>query len=54
MKKKLDIRIWKGKEVIVYKETEHYALVSWNIPNPYRKLFSVKNGEIELKSKQIV
>jgi len=46
-KRKLDIRLWKGKEVIVHQETEHYALVSFVSSE---KLFSVKNGELEIKS----
>jgi hypothetical protein len=46
--KKINIKLWKGKEVIVIQETEHYSLVSWNAPNA-KKLFSVKNGELEKK-----
>jgi hypothetical protein len=46
--KKVNIKLWKGKEVIVIQETEHYSLVSWITPNP-KKLFSVKNGELEKK-----
>jgi GTP cyclohydrolase I len=45
--KKAIIRKWKGKEVIIVQETEHYCLVTWNTPNPNRKLFSVKIDEIE-------
>jgi len=44
--KKAIIRKWKGKEVIIVQETEHYALVTWNAPNA-KKLFSVKIQEIE-------
>jgi hypothetical protein len=44
--KKINIKLWKGKEVIVIQETEHYSLVSWNTPNP-KKLFSVVNSELK-------
>lgn len=43
--KKVQIKQWKGKEVIIVQETEHYSLVSWNTPNA-TKLFSVRNDEL--------
>ena len=44
--RKTIIKQWKGKEVIIVQETEHYSLVSWNTPNTARKLFSVRNNEL--------
>ena len=46
IKQKVVIRKWKGKEVVIVQETEHYCLVTWNAPNA-KKLFSVKINEIE-------
>ena len=52
VKPKVIIKQWKGKEVIVVQETEHYALCTWNTPNPNRKLFSVKIDELEIIPKK--
>jgi IS30 family transposase len=44
VKQKVVIRKWKGKEIIIIQETEHYALVTFV---GKESLFSVKIDEIE-------